>query len=241
MKKIITALVLSSILFASCQKELDGVINGPTTGGGSGTGGGATGECKECIYLPICDGSVYKYVDTVVSIGQPPTITNYNYTLRVLSDTTIDGVTFKKTKNEDATLNTISYYNCSNGVSKSINYNAVSTGGTSVTEIRQVLLKANAPVGETWTNSINYSGQTVVFTNKIFQKGISRTVNGVTYNDVIVVKVDGEVSALGTVIPFSTGFNYVAKGIGAIESFTETSGIFGNQYLHRILVSAQIP
>jgi hypothetical protein len=242
MIKLVSTLSLIAILLSSCQKELDGVVNNNTTGGGAGTGGGGSvAECKNCIYIPICDGSVYKYVDTVVNVGVPPTITNYNYTLRVLADTTIGGVVFQKTKNEDATLNPISYYNCNAGITTSINYNAVSTGGTSVSEIRQVLLKANAAVGDTWTNTINYSGQTVTFTNKIMQKGVARTVNGITYNDVIVIKVDGEVSAFGVVLPFSTGYNYCAKGIGAIESYSETSGIFGNQYLHRILVSAQIP
>ncbi len=53
-------------IFASCQKEfLDpstpGTGTTPTPGG---SGGGSLSTCKNCIYVPTCDGSVYNCNDS---------------------------------------------------------------------------------------------------------------------------------------------------------------------------------
>ena len=78
-----------SVFFFSCQKELSnetGTGSGGS-GGGGGTGGGSTGVCKDCIYIPMCDGSWYTYNDTLMGTAQL-----ISDTLKYVKDTTISSV-----------------------------------------------------------------------------------------------------------------------------------------------------
>src|SRR5688572_9194725 len=99
-----------SLLIISCQKELN---FDPVAGSGS--------VCKSCSYIPFCDGSIYKYIDT--SGGSATVSTD---TIDILSDTTIDGKVFQKFSNPGAN----GYYNCTAGVSTLIAYSVPATGGT---------------------------------------------------------------------------------------------------------------
>jgi hypothetical protein len=211
--KLILCLLLSGLFF-SCQKEVS-LENGSGNGGGTGGGGGGsnTGACKDCIYFPMCDGSWYTY--DVLLGTTPQVITD---TLRYVKDTTIDNLVFKKMLS--VAQQTHSYQNCSNGVSRSIQYNAVSGGGTTLGEIDITPLKANLPVNGTWADTImNGAGQAVIYNYTLKAKGVSRTVNGKVFPDVIHVYFE-----TGIDLPFigffvtNTSDYYYAKGVGFIES-----------------------
>ncbi len=93
-------------------------------------------------------------------------------------------------------------------------------GGGSV---EVLYLKDNLKVGETWSQSspITVSGYPLVLTlnSKIAQKGISKTVNGITYNN--VTDVETTLSVAGIPIPYTLTtdiHNYYAPKVGEIEN-----------------------
>ena len=259
-KKLSSPFIILILLFAifSCEKEFvvdnydpstggiidttggggGGVID--TTGGGggvdtTGTGGGDTtaAQCKACVYIPICDGSYYKYNDTLNGSGS---VAIYNYD--VVLDTTIDGKIFKKLYT-DAT--SFAYYNCTRGETRNIVYNATSVNGTAfILKADMILLKANEPVNTTWRATVNNNGQELLYDFKIISKGSARTVNGINYPDVIKVEMVNsmDVPGQGNVVATTT-YYYYAKGVGLIEGWTfNTAGV---TQFHRVLVDHNIP
>ena len=113
------------------------------------------------------------------------------------------------------------YYNCDNGVltSKVVTVNGY---GVTTSITTDTILMSNAAIGTTWNviddkldllgmGNYNYSKYTLV------GKGISKTVNGTTYNDVIVVnsfnKSKGVLTGEQTI---SVNF-YYARGVGLIK------------------------
>jgi hypothetical protein len=211
--KLILCLLLSGLFF-SCQKEVS-LENGTGNGGGTGGGGGGTntGACKDCIYFPVCDGSWYTY--DVLLAGTPQVITD---TLRYVKDTTIGNLVFKKMLS--VVQGTYSYNNCINGASRSIHYNPVSGGGTTLDKIDITPLKANLPVNGTWSDTLaNGAGQTVIYNYTLKAKGVSRTVNGKVFPDVIHVYFETgiDLPVIGFFITNTSDY-YYARGIGFIES-----------------------
>ncbi len=244
--KHIAGLIVAGILMVSCQKDLS-EENGNLPGGGTtngGTGSGGTGsifsKCKDCIYIPLCDGSVYKYADT--SAGLTPgstTVASVNYTIHFNKDSTINGVIYQKLTAES---NNSAFYNCTAGATTVIAYNAVSNNGNTLSYAKTTLLKANEVVGGSWTDQIiNPQGLTVTYVYSIVSKGTARTVNNVAYPDVIHVHSQStfDFPGFGT-IPSGQAEYYFAKGVGQIESIL-TDDFTGTQILHRTLVSAVIP
>jgi hypothetical protein len=243
MKLNLFVALIALCFFTSCQKELVGP-DGATTITNPSTATSNLGTCKDCIYIPTCDGSVYNYSDTSGAIpGTPPTITPNSFTYRFIADTTIGGVVYQKLKLEGQTTNQFTYFNCSAGVTKTINYSATTTGGSVYSEIKLTILKANEAVGATWTDQIVQSPtQTAIYDYTIVAKGISRTVSGIVYPDVIQVNTVTSASVGGMVIPAGNSSYYFAKGVGLIEAANYVD-FLGTpmQVLHRVLVSAQIP
>ena len=243
--KILLAFLLLSIL-PSCQKELTEPNSATTTTGG-GVGVGTSTTCKDCIYIPTCDNSVYKYSDTSAGLpGVPSTGVANNFTFRFLGDTTIGGLSYRKIKSEGSSNgNPITYFNCTTGVTTAINYAAVTAGGAVISEIKTTGLKANVPVGDTWTDQlVQSSTQTTTYTYTMVAKGIPRTVSGINYPDVIQVNSVTSVTNPfgGGDIVVGTGTNYFARGIGPIENIlNSTLGGTSFQTFHRVLISAQIP
>lgn len=243
--KLLSLLAATALLLSACEKDFseeNGDLPISNNGSGSGGSGGGTGGsgsiagCKDCIYVPRCDGSVYKYIDTAAG-----SVTQRNYTLQFVKDTTIDSQVYQKFLGEGG--NTPTYYNCTSGVSTSIIYNGASQGGTVLPYVKLTLLKANEPVGATWTSNFTdpTSGLVIINTFNIVAKDITRNVNGVNYNNVIHLHMvqSAVVPGLGNQILTQNDY-YIAKGIGNIESISfESFG--GTQILHSILVSAVIP
>ena len=211
-------------------------------------------DCKECIYLPVCVGSKYQYSDTVFTPNYFDTGFTSQTSLRKAdyissADTIIDGRVFKKIGLDNGMSTNYSYTNCFNGETTVIAYNIQSTtSGNTVTAINTIELKANAGEGTSWKdtaiiNAVNY----LYSTHTIVKKGISRTLLGVTYNNVILVRVDE--SALFVNPPLglvSEGYveYYIAMDIGLIETMGYAPNPVTNEtYLayHSVIKSYFIP
>lgn len=245
MKTRLTAALLAIIFFTSCEKDVsdesltlsNGIINNGTSGGGATGGGGTSNQstCKECVYYPICSGSVYNYSDT--SAGSSTGVAS-NYTLTYVKDTTIENKVYQKITGAGQ-QNT--FFNCSAGVSTAIILNGVTQGGTTLPYVKLTALKANEPVGATYTDIITNQGQDATYTYTIVSKGIPRTVAGRTYADVIHVHEQTTIDFMGNITPAGQSEYYIARGVGLIESisFDDFSG--GTQILHHVLISATIP
>ncbi len=224
------AIIFIAIVFSSCQKDFT-VETGLLPGGGSNS---EKNGCKDCIYYPICSGSVYKYSDT--SAGSS-TATASNYTLTYIKDTLIESKTYKKFTGAGQ-QNT--FFNCTSGVSTAIVLNGSTQGGILLPYVKITTLKENAAVGTLWSDTITVNGQDAVYTYNIVSKGITKTVAGVTYADVIHVHEQTTIDLMGTVIPAGQSEYYFARGIGLIESLS-IDDFTGTQLLHHVLISASIP
>ena len=228
------AVLFISFVFSSCQKEFS-VDSSQLTAGGTGTGVSSTNNgCKDCIYYPICSGSVYNYSDT--SSGSS-TATSSGYTLTYIKDTSIESKTYKKFS---VSGQQNGFFNCTSGVSTAIVLNGSTQGGILLPYVKITTLKENAAVGTSWSDTITLNGQDAVYTYTIVSKGTGRTVAGTTYADVIHVHEQTTLDLMGTVIPAGQSEYYFAKGIGLIESLS-IDDFTGTQLLHHVLISASIP
>lgn len=228
---VFAALVL---LFSSCQKDLSeerGTAPDPITAG-AGTGS-TTSNCKDCLYYPDCSGSVYTFSDTLMGAPGGSTTTTYTF----VKDTVIDGKSYQKIAAGSQNV----YMNCTAGVSTSIIYNGTTIGGSTLAYTKVTPLKANEPVGTVWVDIINNAaGQPTTDTYTIMEKGISRTVSGHTYPDVIHVHSQTTIDPGTGPINAGKSEYYFAKGVGLIES-SNFDDFSGTEYLHHVLVSAVIP
>ncbi len=240
MKQIFTCLFVIAILSYSCQKSfsIDTTATGTGGTGGGGTGGGGGGSatnCKDCEYIPMCDSMVYSYNDT---LNGTPSVTNT--TLRYVKDSVIGGLTFRQIV--AASIANSSFLNCTAGATRSISFNAVGVGGSTASKIDIILLKANAALNTTWTDTLlNGVGQTVLYKSKIIAKGVSKTINTLTFTDVITVEteVGFEVPLLGFTV-LNTMTNSYAKGVGNVESVI-ADAFLGTVIQHRTIKSYFIP
>ena len=219
-------LFVIAMLIISCQKELSF---------GDTIGAGTTTPCKTCSYIPFCNGASYTYIDTTAGTG-----TTSIQTISVVKDTTIDGKIFQKFSNPGSD----GYYNCTSGISTIIAYQVPTSGGT-VMKIEQIELKANEPVGATWSNTIiNGIGQNVDYNYKIVAKGASKLVLGINYSDVIQVhlKTSITVPVLGTIVVGESDYFY-ANNIGLIDNinYTVIPSLPPIVSLHRVLKTYSIP
>jgi hypothetical protein len=236
MKLKFVAIIIGSILLVACQKELSLENGGAPTNPGGGGGGVSSADCKSCIYLPLCSGSWLKYADTLQS-GITSESTD---TATFVRDTTIASKVFQKFRT--SLQGTFTYYNCTAGETNLITYNATTSGGSTVQKAEILPLKANEAVGGTWTYFLtNPAGQQVAYENTVVAKGISRTVNGRNYPDVIHVSttVSINVPLLGNITTNEADY-YYARGVGLIE-YESRDPLFGTVVQKRALVDYYIP
>ena len=207
-------------------------------------------DCKECIYVPMCVGSKYEYADTTISPDSGSTIIPLERMGNITSsvDTTINSRIYKKIGVFDGTTTAYNYISCLNGETNVIAYSVQSTISANVITISFTELKANAPVGATWTDTTLVNGVDFLYRNNtIIEKGISRVVSGVTFNDVIHLKVDETAFYAGppaVTTPGGTTDYYFAKGVGFIEAISTILNPVNNQtyvFYHSVLKTYSIP
>lgn len=223
--KIKNLLFLVFVLFAiSCKKKSTATITPP----------------QQDTYLTTSAGSTWQY-HQIDSSGSTPV--NKDYTLISSS--------------KDTLVNTRTYhvFNLSTGSNQYLalsghdyyEYDSLPAGLGSA-NFEQLYLKDNATIGISWTQSSNVIVQgvsvPVMLTYTISEKGISRIVNSVTYNDVIHVSITISSSLIPSASLTSNIDSYYAIKYGLIENTTvinlNYSGIIKNVKNQTKIVSATL-
>ena len=203
MIKIITVLFIISASMLSCKKEVSAPIN-------------SSGN-----YMNFTPNSTWNYdvIDSMTAAIQ-------NYTLTCTDkDTMANGKTYHVFTNSTGTNE---YYNVSGNdyyVFKSL---PALLGGTAV---QNLYLKDNMNINTSWTQNfvvtVSSLPLTILLTNTITEKGISKTINGTNYADVIHITSTISLSVLGTPLPsdaLTTDIQtYYAKNYGMIQSKNKIS------------------
>jgi hypothetical protein len=231
--------IASAALFTSCQKDFSeeyGTISQSINTATAASLG--SNNCKASAYFPICSGSEYHYTDTRgrlslgSSVGAP-----IDYTLTYLGDTTIDRLIYQKIK---GTGNQVSFYNNGNGALTQLILNRNSLTNAAVPYYKFTIVKSNEPVGATWRDVILLPNDpSEIHDYTIIAKGLTRTVFGITYNDVIQIRENISSANYGTA-PYLYINQYMAKGVGLIESVSSNDLAGTSIMVHRKLMSATI-
>ena len=197
---------------------------------------------QDTIYLTTSAGSTWNYHETDAS-GTTPI--NSDYTLTSTSrDTSINGKSYHIFSNSDGSTQ---YFNVTGHDYYQFD-SLPATLGTSIFE--RLYLKDNVAAATTWSQDINVSLSGVPFpvpiiiTYNILEKGISRTVNGTNYTDVIHVGASIHSSLIPSASLTSDINSYYAKRYGLIEASTvvglDFMGIVENVNIETKLVSANL-
>lgn len=206
MKKILFWLLIPvSTMVISCKKDDAGTPTPPAP----------------VKFMSLTTGSTWNYKVTNDPSSATPTTVNYTVTA-TSGDTSANSKTYSIFTN---TAGPHEYYNISGSdyyTFRALPANLVDTS------IEVLYLKDNLAVGTTWSQSVpvTVSGfaLTLVLTNKIAQKGISRTVNGITYTDVTDVETVLTVQGIPPLVTYSLTSDihyYYTPKIGQIENKTK--------------------
>ena len=201
MKPFILLLSLSVVLF-SCQKQVD--FDSPQGSGGSGTGGTGT-------FQPISKNSYWKYHETgtftgdftITSTGEKRSVNGINYSVfSATPGTTISEELFGTSGHD--------LYQFFEGPIPN-----------STTGISMNMLYANdtASVGYTWNNTAGQANGLTAYTpGIILEKGISLTVGGKTYDNVIhsQIVLQYEYPIVG-IVSVATYDYFIAKNVGIVR------------------------
>ncbi len=191
-------------------------------------------------YLTTSAGSTWNYHE-IDSSGSTPVNSDYTIT----------------STNKDSLINGRSYhvYNISSGGNQYLNVSGndyyqfdslPSALGT--TTFERLYLKDNANVGTNWTQDLSVTVQgvpvPVQLSYSIVEKGISRTINGKDYSDVIHVSTTISSSFIPAANLTTSIDSYYAKKYGLIESSTIISlnylGFVQNVNVETKIVSANL-
>ncbi len=194
-------------------------------------------------FMSFAPGLTWQY-----RVTDNSTNTTTNYTLTSTSrDTLVGSRTYRVFTNSNG--NTSEYYNQSGN--EYYTFRGLGGGVAGGTQLELLYLKSDAAVGTTWSQSFNLTIPNVplpvpiVINYSIAEKGATRVVNGITYNN--VTRVNSSVSS--SLIP-ATGLtsdiqNYIAPKYGNIESINKIninfSGITQNVDTKTVLITSNIP
>lgn len=160
----------------------------------------ASPKTAELDYLPTTQGSTWSYG------GSSP------YSLTATGKTkVIDGKTYSEMETKQGNETRKSYVLKEKGV-----YTAIGMD-PSLGDIALTFLKEETPVGKPWfqTNTINGVQTKMTFT--IIEKGITKTVQGNTFKDVIHVQMNSTYTFMGMEMDLGIPTDYYwAKGVGLI-------------------------
>ncbi|MEP7111529.1 MAG: hypothetical protein ABI760_26275, partial [Ferruginibacter sp.] len=194
-------------------------------------------------YMSLTSGSTWNYelIDILPAITTPFSINSTS------NDSTINGKSYHVYSNNSGSGN--EYYNITGNEYYNFRKLPLALGGSSV---ENIYLKDNVAAGDSWSQSypIMVSGIALnaALTNTITEKGISKTVKGVTYNNVIHVITTIAVSFSGVPLPASALVtdiqSFYAPKFGMIQSINKInfnySGISSNTNQQTNLNTADI-
>lgn len=169
-------------------------------------------------FMSLTAGSTWNYKLTN-NLTVPAVVTNYTLTASS-QDSVANSKTYKVFTSPGRPNE---YYNITGSDYYTYRTLPASLGGSSV---EVLYLKDNLAVGDTWSQTapISVSGFTLNLTlnNKIAQKGISKTVNGIVYTDVTDVETTLSVTGIPFAYTLTTDIHYYyAPKVGQIENKTK--------------------
>jgi hypothetical protein len=203
-----TILVLSAFyclaVLCGCQKEVESVVTP-----GDSTDTIPTSES----YLPLTAGTFWVYNDSATSEQDSAVVLN--------EELVQNNIHYKKVKLGSDADGTFSYY----GI---LDHNYYIYGQIDTLTGTMLVLNDELNAGGSWTYDMGMIGNVPARgTGTIAEKGISYTVQGTTYQNVIHTRYVISFNLLGTYVDFATYEFYFAKGIGIIKvqsSMADSSG-----------------
>jgi hypothetical protein len=239
MKQLTSAflVLLTSLFLATCSKDYS-YEGGP----------GGNRRCVRCEYLPVCDSSLFRYVDST-----PTRVDTLENRMAVLGDTLISGKRYTRVSGF-ATFNTGLLANCDNGDYRLLF--PLSALGLNLDSVVRVLLqgvqlpvpippslirvpqtvetsvlKSDLAVGGTWTDTLyNLSLPPLVtffagLRYRIEEKGVQRTVLGQSYPNVIHVRSEAQLVSNVASLPLNFSIDYYfARNVGLVEVQVRQNG-----------------
>jgi hypothetical protein len=165
-------------------------------------------------YMNVKAGSTWNYEQ----INNTPPIATTQYTLTSTNrDSTVDGESFHVFTNSSTSAS--EYYRISGSDYYTYQSLPAAVGGA---KVKNLYLKAGAAIGTSWpqTYNITFSGLpvSVTVTHRIEERGLTKTVNSITYTDVIHVKTDIAVGGVPASALTSDIHTYYAPNAGIIEN-----------------------
>lgn len=206
MKKAYLLLIAFILIFSACKKGVDDFPNTPNTGEIPGTSANAA-------YLPLGTGAKWVYHATI-GVGDF-VIEDTRTTILNGKSKKIDGQVFYEGTTTSAAGVISGYIGYNNGV-------YAQQGESAALELNAIMPIYNdrKNIGEKYQQSFSYvsEGQPVNarFIVELLEKGISKTVRGVTYNDVVHTHIKIEAFFNNEWVSYSGNDIYLAKGIGII-------------------------
>ena len=184
--------------------------------GKNGNPSPATGSVDK--YMSTTTGSTWTY-DVITNPGTAGSTVAIDIVSVSGTDTTVEQGTanqriYRILKHTNG--NVSDYYNVTGS-----DYYRFQTLPLNNVKIQNIYLKDNAPVGTTWSQTVNVTVTglgvvPIIVANSIVEKGINKTVNGINYNNVITVKTDLSTSlSPGAII--SDIKSFYAPKIGLIQ------------------------
>lgn len=207
MKYLLLVLFIASIS-TGCQKTIAEFDSGTDT---TKTGGDGS-------YLPLNEGTYWKYKDSAF----PSEIT----TETVLNITkTINGKSYKAVKNESNGIADTGYFLRNGNDYYFYEYRNISGA---IIDVEMLYLKDTATEGVEWTTdagTVNSFPARCI--GKVVEKGISITVEGKNYTNVIHTSIQLQYNLIGSYQTFAVYNYFVAKGIGIVKisSLLEFDGV----------------
>jgi hypothetical protein len=186
--------------------------------------GANTGTGSTATYQPLSAGSTWKYrTDYSAAYGyafaDTDLITMGSKTLTINSKL----YTQAYETHSGFSLADTGYYYTSNHDYSTMQKVPTASGTSYAVEF--LYLKDNAAVGTTWSSSLSYPHIGVIALNgKITEKGISKTVAGKTFTNVIHTSVSLTMSVLGQSVVANYEI-YVAQGVGIVHIDLNEAGI----------------
>jgi len=211
-------ILLCSMFFFSCQKEISSETLTPDGGSGNGGNGGngGGGGTTQNSYHPLTNGSWWKYKDSTNVTISTNTVVNAT---KVFNNITYTGIVAGNGTQSDtawAASPQPNYYLTTKGLSPN-------TGAPY--DITFHYLNDTASVGYNWQyNAGQGNGFTALMKTTILGKNITMTVAGKTYNNVIHTNQILSYDIFGTVMDFASYDYFIAKGVGIIKVRAELGG-----------------
>lgn len=178
-----------------------------------------SGKSASDSYQPTTKGSTWKY--SVQLVGVDPVEQTITMTG---GSTLINGKTYYEATSVSKTLGSSTGYFYSDGSVYSTRASSIAAGVT----LDMQYLDLSKSVGAYWTSKVNDSGYVNgipgQFRGTIAEKGITKTIGGKSFTDVIHTTIDLQYDYGSGFETFMTYEYYLAKGVGLIELDTTAFG-----------------